>query len=284
MKILKYILLFSFGLTLLGIVSRTLLPFRGGNELIILGVLIMVILIPFYSIIAFVKKQNRIESVMMLISIPLIFGVLFRLMTWPFGNSMIIIGSQILLLISIPILIYSIIKKIKISESILFATIGFCSLTYCFKVLFWPGSKGLIISAFLTIATALFIILKKKDVFSISKAVLGIIILLFSLSFITKESKLFQTSHIDISNQESNHPEDYYNYAWMLYCEGDTKKAKTNLQYAINELNNPNNAYSNILSNNHENHLKVYKKAMNMLENKNWDTLEWIDESMEIKN
>ena len=281
MKILKYILLFSFSLTLLGLVSRTLIPFRGGNELIIFGVLIMTLLIPIYSIVALVKKQNRIESAMMLISIPLILGVLFRLMSWPFGNQMIIIGSQILLLISIPILIYSIIKKIKISESILFATIGFCSLTYCFKVLFWPGSKELIIAAFLTIAVALFIILKKKGVFSISKAVLGVIILLFSLSFITKESKLFQTSHIDISNPESNHPEDYYNYAWILYSEGNTKEAKTNLQYAISELNNPDNAYSNILSKNRDNYLKVYKKAMNMLENKKWDSLEWIDQGLE---
>lgn len=183
-------------------------------------------------------------------------------------------------LISIAILIYSIIKKTKIPESILFATIGFCSVTYCFKILFWPGSKELIIAAFLTIAVSLFLILKKKYVFSASKVVLGIIILLLSLSFITKESKLFQISYIDPSN-EYNHPEDYYDYAWILYNEGDRKNAKTNLQYAIDELNNPNNEFANILSKNHNNYLKTYNAAMDMLNNNNWNTLELQDQTIE---
>jgi len=116
MKILKYILLISFGLTILGLTFRMLTSFRGGNELIILGVLIMAILIPIYSTVALIKKQNRIESLMMLIAIPLIFGVLFKLMSWPFGNSMIIVGSEILCITSILIMIYSIVKKNKVSE------------------------------------------------------------------------------------------------------------------------------------------------------------------------
>ncbi|MFD2562109.1 hypothetical protein [Aquimarina rubra] len=281
MKILKYILLFSFALALLGLVSKTLIPYRGGNEFLILGVLLMAMLIPIYSLVALIKKKHRIESAMMLISIPLIFGILFKLMRWPFGNQMTIIGSQILLLVSIGILIYSITKKIKIPESILFVTIGFCSLTYCFKTLFWPGSKELIIAAFLTIAGSLFIILKKKAVFSTSKIVLGIIILLFTLSFLTKESTLFQTSYIDLLNPESNHPEDYYNYAWILYNEGDTTKAKTNLQYAINELNNPDNEFSDMVSKNRDNYLEVFGAAMNMLNNNNWNTLDWPDPTFE---
>jgi len=93
MKTLKYTLLFCFGLTLLGLISRILIPFIGNNKILILGVLILAILIPVYGIMALIKKQHRIESVMMLISIPLIFGILFRLMRWPFGNLMIIIGS-----------------------------------------------------------------------------------------------------------------------------------------------------------------------------------------------
>ncbi len=258
----------------MGLISRTLIPFTGGNEILILGVLIMAILIPIYSIIALIKKQHRVESAMMLISIPLIFGTLFRLMRWPFGNQMIIIGSQILCLISIAILIYSIIKKAKIVESILFTTIGFCSLTYCFKILFWPGSKELIIAAFLTIAVAIFIIIKKKVVVSSSKVVLIIIILLFTLSFITKESRLFQISYIDLSNTKYNHPEDYYDYAWILYNEGDKKNAKTNLQYAIDELDNSNNEFADMLSKNRNNYLKTYNAAMDMLNNNNWNSLE----------
>lgn len=280
MKGIKYILLFSFALTLLGIIARTLVPFRGGNESFILGVLILSLLIPIYGILALVKKQHRIEASMLFISIPLIFGVLFRLMNWPFGNEMVIIGSQILFLVSIGILIYSIIKKIKISESILFVTIGFCGLTYCFKVLFWPGSKTLIIAAFITIGVALLIILRKKSKFNVSKVVLGVIILLFTLSFITKESKLFQNSNINLLSPESNHPEDYYQYAWLLYSEGDTKKAKTNLQNAIDELNNPDNKYANRFSKNRNNYLKTYETAMNMLNNDNWNNLEWPDQTM----
>lgn len=281
MKILKYILLFCLGLTLLGLISRTLIPFAGGNELLILGVLIMAILIPIYSVVALIKKQHRVESAMMLISIPLIFGTLFRLMRWPFGNEMIIIGSQILFFISIAILIYSIIKKIKIPEPILFVTVGFCSVTYCFKILFWPGSKELIIAAFLMIVVVFFIILKKKSVLSSSKVVLGIIILLFTLSFITKESKLFQISYIDLSNTKYNNPEDYYNYAWILYNEGDNKKATTNLQYAIDELKNPDNEFADMLSENRNNYLKTYETAMDMLNNNNWNTLELPSQTIE---
>lgn len=276
MKGIKYILLFSFALTLLGIVARTLVPFRGGIESFVLGVLILSLLIPIYGILSLVKKQHRIEASMLFISIPLIFAVLFELMNWPFRYEMIIIGSLILFLFSIGILMYSIIKKTKISESILFVTIGFCSLAYCFKVLFWPGSKTLIIAAFITIGVALLITLNKKGEFNVSKIVLGIIILLFTLSFITKKSKLYQNSNINQLSLESNHPEVYYDYAWLLYSEGDIKKAKINLQYAIDELNNPNNEYVNRFSKNRNNYLKTYERAMIMLNNDNWSTLEWV--------
>jgi len=148
-------------------------------------------------------------------------------------------------------------------------------LTYCFKVLFWPGAFELIIAAFLTIAVALFLVLKKKVILTTSKVVLGIIILLFALSFITKESKLFKNVQIDASNSASNHPEDYYDYAWILYNEGDTESAKINLQLAIDELTNPDNEYGDRFRNRHQDYMETFTSAMQKLNNNNWNTMEY---------
>jgi len=274
MKIIKHILLFSFALSLLALIAKILFHFRGVNQSLLLGVLILIILIPIYGVLALIKKQHRIEASMMIISIPLILGVLFKLMNWPGASAMIIIGSGILFPLSIGILIYSIVKKNKTSQSILFLTIGFCSLAYCFKALFWPGSKVLIIAALITITVVLFIILMKRSQLTSSKVILGTIILLFALSFVVKESKLYQISHIDLSKPEYNHPEYYYRYAWILHNEGDNKKAKINLQLAINELNNPNNEYANAFPENRNNYLNTYETAMEMLNNKKWHVFE----------
>ena len=78
---------------------------------------------------------------MLLVSLSLTLGVLFQMMIWPFADSMVIIGSITLLMSSIVILIYSIAQKVKIPQAMLFSVIGFCSLAYCFKILFWPGCK-----------------------------------------------------------------------------------------------------------------------------------------------
>jgi len=40
-------------------------------------------------------------------------------------------------------------------------------------------------------------------------------------------------------------------------------------------LNNPDNEYSNMISKNRDNYLTTYEAAMNMLNNNNWDTLDW---------
>jgi len=274
MKVIKYILLFSFTLSILALIAKMLFHFRGVNQSLLLSVLILIILIPIYGILTLIKKQHRIEASMMSVSIPLIFGVLFKLMNWPGSSVMIIIGSQIALLFSIGILIYSIVKKYKVPQSALFVTIGFCSFAYCFKILFWPGSKELIVAAFIMIVVALIITIKQGSKLTFSKMVLSLIILLFTLSFVTKESKLYQISHINLSNPESNNPEFYYIYAWKLHNEGDTEKAKANLQHAINELNNPNNEHAKLLPKNSNNFQKTYETALSMLNNNKWHVLE----------
>ncbi|GAA0719541.1 hypothetical protein GCM10009430_18730 [Aquimarina litoralis] len=80
---------------------------------------------------------------------------------------------------------------------------------------------------------------------------------------------------MDLANQELNHPEDYYYYAWKLYNEGQVETAKTNLQLAIEELNNPNNTYQDRISlENKKAYIKVYEDAIERLKNNNWIILE----------
>ncbi|WP_299902147.1 hypothetical protein [uncultured Aquimarina sp.] len=275
MKILKYILLVLFGLSLFGLVSRFLFPFPQTNALLIIGVLIILLCIPIYTILSLVKKKHRIEAFMMLVSIPLIMGVLFWLMSWPFGNEMIIIGSQIVCLSSIIFFIYSSIKKHKIGVSILFLAVGFCSLAFCFKVLFWPGSTALKFAAFLTIFVALVVLFVMKDKVTSGQLVLGVFLIISVYFLVERESRLYGILHMDLANQELNHPEDYYYYAWKLYNEGQIETAKTNLSLAIEELNNPNNIYQDrIPLENKKAYIKVYEHAKESLANNNWIILE----------
>ena len=138
----------------------------------------------------------------------------------------------------------------------------------------WPGSDALVINALVTILVAIIIIIKRNKKITSGTVVLSIITLLLVIGLVTKQSTLYQKANIDVSNPEFNHPDDYYQYAWLLYNEGDVEKAQSNLQHAIDELNNPNNEYIKLYPTYLNDKREMYERAMTRLKNHKWDALE----------
>jgi len=196
-------------------------------------------------------------------------------MIWPFTEYMVIIGSFTLLISSILILIYSIAQKVKIPQAILFSVIGFCSLAYCFKILFWPGYVGLTKIACIYLVVGIFFVFRGKRELTISKIILGLGISFFLLTFATKQSKLHEILRINTLKPEYTLPSDYYLYAWLLYKEGDFEQSKSNIQNAIRELNNQENVNYEYFSNSIEYQLKIYQSTINLIEIRDWNHIEY---------
>ena len=145
MKAIKYILLFSYLLIITGVFGKTLLIFPRASIMLLLGLNLFLSFGVIYGIITLVKQQNRQEAAMIAVSMILSLGITFKFMYWPGASIMIIIGTPVQLFGSIGILAYSSSKKIKITQAILFLSIGISSLFFCFKVMRWPGSTFLFI-------------------------------------------------------------------------------------------------------------------------------------------
>ncbi len=278
MKAIRYILLFSFALIVFGILSKMFIALPGGNITLILGVLILVTFSPIYGIIAFIKKRHRIEASMLVIPIILYLGFLFKLMYWPGGNQMVIVGSINTTIFSIVIFIYCLVTKRKIRESILYIILGYYSLSYCFKSLYWPGAEELVIASVISMIIGIIVVLIKfRENPTTHTVVSGVLILIFTILLVTKESTLYKRTRIQTENKALNHPEKYYEYAWLLYNEGSHLRAKTNLEYAIEQTQNPNNQYydSPYFLEYKEEYIKIFNEAIEQVQQRNWRVQKW---------
>ncbi|MFK7900625.1 MAG: hypothetical protein AB8B61_07695 [Cyclobacteriaceae bacterium] len=274
MKIIKYILFFSLFLILSGIVGKTMTLFPGASAILMFGFLILLLFGMIYGIIALVKSQHRQEAAMIAVSMILMTGILFKFMHWPGASVMIIVGSPILMFGSIGIAAYSISKKIKASQSLLFLSIGMSSLFFCFKLMRWPGSTTLFLLGAIVMIVAIIFLIKQKEKINIAKSTLLVVIILIVLLFKTNESDVYKFGHISTLNPSYNHPEHLYTYSSILSKEGMDEAASYYLEEAIKQLNNPDNFHLNKLYDSPENSLRRYQKAKELLESGNWSEFE----------
>lgn len=161
MKFIEKVLLFLYLLAVLGLVNR----FFNLSEILItpmlIGFLGILLVVPIYTVISFVKKQNRMNAVMLLSALPAIISLCFTSMRWEGGSILIMISTAILSFLSIILLSYSIISKRYVLSAILFLGIGFGSLFYCFKTLSWDFSDFLIIPMIICLFVAVFVKVKQ---------------------------------------------------------------------------------------------------------------------------
>ena len=117
-----------------------------------------------------------------------------------------------------------------------------------------------------------------------AKTILISIILFIVLLFTVNESSIYKFGRISYGNSNYNHPEHLYKYAWILKNEGKYEKAKTYLDQAISEVNNPDNFHINKLPESKEKTLIRFKKAKVLLESKKWDEFEEVSRKDQIQH
>jgi len=272
MKVLKYILLFCYLLIMAGIAGKTLIIFPGASVIFLLGLNLFWLFGMIYGLVTLIKGRNRQEAAMIALSFVLTMGIVFKFMHWPGASFMIIIGSSILLFGSLFILIFFLSKKIKVTQAILFLSVGISSLFFCFKIMRWPGAFILLIIALFSMLVAIFFLIRENKKLNIAKTVLLSIMLSVVLLSSAKESSIYKFMRINDSMY--SHPEHLYTYAWILNNEGAYEQAKNSLDRAIRELNDPNNIYINRLVESKENTLARFKRAKISLESTNWREFE----------
>jgi len=255
---------------LIGLFGKTFAPFDNAEIILFFGLATYLISAILYIVLALVNKKHRIEAAMMGISFPLVVGILFTLMRWPFAGPLVVIGGPIILVLSIGLLIYLLEQKRKVSLGAFYVATGASSLFFCFKIMFWPGTFPLFIFAAITIIAAIMVLLVEKQ--KITSAMIVLIILngLIVMTVFARESRMYCYKHLNTIRTEYNFPEKYYTYAWMLYKEGNSEESKTNLQLAIQEAQNPNNITVYELDDLPEVTVKRYERALNLLNAKNW--------------
>lgn len=169
---------------MLGLVNR----FFNLSDILItpmlIGFLGIVLLVPIHTVISFVKKQHRMNAVMLLSALPAVISLCFTSMHWEGGPELILISTSILSFLSIVFLSYSIISKRNVLSTVLFLGLGFGSLYYCFKTLSWDFSNFLIIPIIACLFVAVFIKVKQAIKFEISHfimlSILGLLWVYFS--------------------------------------------------------------------------------------------------------
>lgn len=270
MKVLKYILLFIFALTLIGLAGKTFLPFEHAEIIMFFGLVVYLIGGLVYIILALINEKHRVEAAMIGISFPLTLGILFSLMRWPFAGPLTVIGGPIILMLSIGLLIYLSTQKRKVSLAALYVATGANSLFFCFKIMFWPGTFQLFIFAAIFIIAATIVLVIEKQKMTSAIIVLIIINGLISITVFANQSRMYCYKHLNTLRPEYNFPEKYYTYAWMLYNEGNIEEAKINLQLAIHEAQNPNNITVHDLDDSPEVTVQRYERALDLVNANNW--------------
>jgi hypothetical protein len=259
---------------LMGILGNSLSIFPGSKPIMALGLLIYLLSAFIYGIIALVKKQNRVEGGMMALSGLLVLGLIFKIMYWPGGGPLIVIGSPILLFGSIGLLIYSLVNNHKLSLTLLFVSIGISSIFFCFKFMRWPGASLLFFPGAIGMITAIVYMIVKQVKLDSSKIVLITIMALIVILFSTSSSALFRFRHINLTNSNYNSPEHYHEYANILYNEGKYDEALLNVKLAIQEVENPNNLLLNDLVDSPTESKARYERALNLINSQSWNELE----------
>lgn len=270
MKFVKYILLFIFALILIGLAGKTVTPFDKAELILFFGIVAYLIAAIVYIILALAYRKHRIEAAMMGISFPFVLGMLFTLMHWPFSGPLTVFGSPIILFLSIALLIYSLAQKRKAALAGLYVALGANSLFFCFKIMFWPGTFQLFIFASIFLIAAIILLIIQKQKMSTAIVVLFILNGLISLTVFASESRMYCYKHINTIRPIYNFPEKQYNYAWLLYKDGNTEEAKINLELAIEEAQNPYNMTTYELYDSPAITVERYKRAMDLLNANNW--------------
>ncbi len=270
MKVLKHILLFIFAITLIGLSGKTFLPFENAEIFLFFGLVCYLIGGLIYIVLALINEKHRVEAAMMGISFPLIVGIMFTIMRWPFAGPFTVVGSPLILMLSIGLLIYLLFQKRKVALGAIYVATGASSLFFTFKIMFWPGTFPLFIFAAITIIVAIIVLVLEKQ--KMTSAILVLLILngLISLTVFANQSRMYCYKYLNTLRPEYNFPEKYYTYAWMLYNEGNIEEAKTNLHLAIQETQNPNNITVYELYDSPEVTIERYVRALDLLNANNW--------------
>jgi glucan phosphoethanolaminetransferase (alkaline phosphatase superfamily) len=270
MKLLKYLLLFLFAVILIGISGKTVTPFTYAGLILFFSMIGYFVGGMIYIILTLVNEKHRIEAAMIGISFPFVVGLFFTCMRWPFGGPLIVVGSSVMLMLSIGLFIYVLVQNRNVLLGALYAATGLSSLYFCFKIMLWPGSFPLFIFAVTgVLATIIFLFVKKQK---LTSAVVLLLILngcIFVTVFASK-SQLYCYKHLNTLKPEINFPENYYTYAWMLYQEGKTEEAKANLKLAMQEAKNPKNIRAHESGEQPEETIQRYQRAMDLLNANNW--------------
>ena len=277
MKNTKYILLFSFSLLLIGILSKSIFLFTSSSLIMIIGLMIFLVAGVVYGIMALVAKQFRIEAGMIALAFPLVAGIIFSLLYWPMGGVLIVMGSGILVIGSLVVLLYCLAQNRNVPLGVFYLAIGLGSLFFCFKFMRWPGADVLFIPVGMAIIAAIGILIVKRVELTISKIVSLIVIGLILLVYISSNSQLYYIKHLNKFQLDNNFPENYYTYAWILNKEGKREEAKVNLKIALREVQNPNNIQSRKtmgIADTPDANFKRYERALKQVNENNWTEFE----------
>ncbi|MBT3422106.1 MAG: hypothetical protein HN431_04815 [Bacteroidetes bacterium] len=270
MKVINTILLFSFSLILAGIIGKSIIIFMGANAILAIGFALLLVGILIYGIVSLSRKKQRIEAGMLTLSSLMLLGLLFKIQYWAGGGLLSTIGSSLLFLSSIWAFVYTFKKNYKRILGALFLSIGISSIFFTFKISNWPAANLLFIPAAISMIVSLFFLFKKGFELKLSYMVSIIVMLLIVITFVSKESQLHRFRHINTKYPELNVPENYYIYAWKLSKEGEKSQAIENLNYAIQEIDNPNNAYFNMYFNDSDLSKERYERALELLLADRW--------------
>ena len=274
MKLLKYSLISSLLLILLGILGKSLLSFPFAGFLFFLGLAIYILGGAIYGIINLSKGKDEITATMVILSLPSVLGILLKTQHWPGGSFVFVIGTFILMAGSGLIFTQALSKKKDLVQSVLFLSVGWSGLFFLFKIMRWPGALVMFIPGAIGIGTSIVLILIKRPKIDLSKIACLIVLSLIIVTFTTNPSQIYRFQNIYKFDNQMNFPENYHKYAWMLYQEGNQAEAKLNLDLAIQQANNPNNFRIELLQDGPELATLRYQRALASLQEKNWSELE----------
>ncbi len=270
MKVIKTVLLFSFSLILASIIGKSIINFIGANAILAIGFALLLVSILIYGIVSLSRKKQRVEAGMLTLSSLMLLGLLFKIQYWAGGGLLSTIGSSLLFLGSVWAFVYTFKKNQKKKLGALFLSIGISGIFFTFKISNWPAANMLFIPAAVSMIASLFFLFKNGFELKLSYLVSIIVMLLIVITFVSKESQLHRFRHINTSHPELNVPENYYIYAWKLSKEGEKSQAIENLNYAIQEIDNPNNAYFNMYFNDGDLSKERYERALELLLADEW--------------
>lgn len=234
----------AVGLLFLGILNWSTIHI-GAGLLLALACIIYPLGALFYLFSIKFKQESRIPAAFCGVNIFIVWGISFRLLKWPGGAFLMLIGGALALLLGLVIFIY-LTRKDKHQElPLLYGSMGLSLFAFALKCMLWEASWYVLVLAFIAIVYTGKILLENKYKLNMTY-ICWAIITVFTIGFCSlPDRNAMYIIHLHNTSPEyTTNPYRTVIYALEEYEKGNPDVAYEYVELAMQSIEEPENLLS----------------------------------------